>query len=206
MGFSTLIDILGSSLIGGILFMILLRLNDASVENTYVNAGELMLQQNLVEVASVIEFDFRKIGYCKEWSKIPDPATAILYADSSSISFLTDVKNEGNVDTLHYYLGPTSELSNTSNPRDRILYRVVNSSPALGANSGITRFELKYFDDFGNEINTPVAVTSQIRNIQIDLKVENSEVLTSYSEPGTQIVSSAFWRQIRMAARNLRNR
>ena len=63
MGFSTLIDILGSTIIGGMLLMILLRLNDASVQNTYVYGGDLMVQQNLVEVVRLLEHDFRKIGF-----------------------------------------------------------------------------------------------------------------------------------------------
>ena len=40
MGFSTLLDILGSTIVGGLLFMILLKLNDASVQNTYVRSEE----------------------------------------------------------------------------------------------------------------------------------------------------------------------
>ena len=86
MGFSTLIDIFGSTIIGSILFLILLRLNDASVENTYMNGGELIVQQNLVEAVQLIEYDFRKIGYCADWTKIPDPSKAIISADSSSIT------------------------------------------------------------------------------------------------------------------------
>jgi hypothetical protein len=60
MGFSTLIDILGSTLVGGMLLLILLRLNDASIENTYVYGGDLMVQQNLVSVVELLEYDFRK--------------------------------------------------------------------------------------------------------------------------------------------------
>ena len=63
MGFSSLIDILGSTIVGGLLLMILLRMNDASVENNYLYSGEKIVQQNLVEVVKLIEYDFRKIGY-----------------------------------------------------------------------------------------------------------------------------------------------
>jgi len=124
MGFSTLLDILGSSIIGGMLLMILWRLNDAATQNTYNYGGEVIVQQNLVEVVSLLEHDFRKIGYCKDWTKIPDPSQAIISADSTSIKFLTDLDNDGQVDSLRYYLGPTSELTVTPNPRDRMLYRV----------------------------------------------------------------------------------
>lgn len=141
MGFSTLIDILGATIIGGMLLMILLRINDAAIENTFTYGSDLIVQQNLVSAVELLEYDFRKIGYCQDWTKIPDPSKSIVSADSSSISFLTDVAvssaqldGDGVVDTLTYYLGPTSELSNTGNPRDRLLYRKTNSSDPLKAN------------------------------------------------------------------------
>ena len=127
MGFSTLIDILGSTLIGGMLLLILLRINDAAVENTYVYGGELIVQQNLVEVVSLLEYDLRKIGYCADWQQIPDPSQAILAADSNDITFLTDLDSDGYVDTLRYFTGNPSALPGTANPRDMMLYRVENN-------------------------------------------------------------------------------
>jgi type II secretory pathway component PulJ len=204
MGFSTLIDILGSTIVGGLLLLILLRLNEASTENTYVYGGDLLVQQNLVSVVELMEYDFRKIGYCKIWENIPDPSKAILFADSNRITFLTDERTNSNpsgdgiVDTMSYFLGPASELSGTANPRDRMLYRVVNGQ-SLSANLGITQFKLQYFDALGDSIYFPIAVPSEIYTMEINLKVEN---VAAYDEN----YSSAFWKQIRLAARNLRNR
>jgi hypothetical protein len=199
MGFSTIIDIIGSTLIGGMLLMILFRINDAAVENTYVYGGELLVQQNLVEVVTLLEYDFRKIGYCADWQKIPDPSQAILAADSNDITFLTDLDSDGNVDTLRYFTGPTSQLTSTVNPRDRMLYRVENNESPKGANLGVTQFNMLYFDAIGNVISFPITQPSEIYTMQINITVENTE---AYDEN----YSSAFWRQIRLAARNLRNR
>ena len=199
MGFSTLLDILGSTIVGGLLLMILLRLNNAAVQNTYTYGGDLIVQQDLVSVVDLIEYDFRKIGYCKDWTKIPDPSKSIIAADTNSITYLTDDNNDGVVDTMHYYTGPVSELSQTPNPRDRLLYRVLNSEPAKSANMGITQFRMTYFDALGNKLNFPITVPSAIYTMQIDITVENS---SAYD----QQYSSAFWRQIRLAARNLKNR
>ena len=199
MGFSTLLDILGSILIGGLILLILFRLNTSATSNLYNNTSEANVQSAMISVGTVLENDFRKIGYCKDWTKIPDPTKVILLADTSSIKFLTDVNNDGIVDTLYYYLGPTSELTNTPNPRDRLLYRVVNSAPPKSSNVGITKFKLTYFDAFGNVLATPVTPPGQIQKMQIDLQVENPEPVDS-----TYIV--AFWRQIRLSARNLQNR
>ena len=200
MGASTLLDVLGSIIVGGLILLILFRLNASATSNLYNNTSEANVQSAMISVASVLENDFRKIGYCKDWTQIPNPAKSILYADTSSIKFLTDVNNDGIVDTLYYYVGPTSELLNTPNPRDRLLYRVVNSSIPKSSNVGITEFKLTYFDTFGNIITSmPVTPTGKIQKIQIDLQVENTEPIDS-----TYVV--AFWRQLRLSARNLQNR
>ena len=199
MGFSTIIDILGSIIIGGILMSIAWRLSDAATEKTYNNSGELALQQNLATVAQIIERDFRKIGYCEDWNKLPDPTKAILFADSSSIKYLTDVDYDGDLDSIYYYLGPTSELSATENPRDRVLYRVVNDETPMQSNLGVTRFYMVYYDALGDSISLPLSNYGLIASIEINVVVEN---VAAYNEK----YSSAYWRQIRMVARNLKNR
>jgi hypothetical protein len=199
MGFSTIIDIMGSIVIGGILLMILLRLNDAAVQNSFQYNGEVITQRNLVEVVKLIEHDFRKIGFCKDWSNFPDPTKAILVADSTKIIFLSDVDSDKFMDTVKYILGPASELTQTPNPNDRMLYRVINNAPMVGANLGVTEFKLKYFDPFGNIIPLPILNPSKIYTMQIDLTVED---VAAYNQEYNRV----FWRQIRLAARNLENR
>ncbi len=199
MGFSVLLDIIGSTIIGGILMMNLFQINNSAVENSYTGTGELIAQTNLATIVQILEFDVRKIGYCADWEKIPIPTEAIISADSTGIDYLTDVDSDGIVDTMHYYLGPTSELLSTPNPRDRILYRVVNSEVPVGVNLGVTQFNLTFFDVLGNPISFPIAVPGEIYTMQIDITVED---VSAYDEK----YSTAFWRQIRLAAKNLRNR
>ena len=199
MGFSTILDILGSIIIGGILMTVAWRLSDAATERTYNNSGELSLQQNLATIAQIIEYDFRKIGYCADWNKLPDPTKAILSADTSSLKYLTDIDSDGNLDSISYFLGPTNELLSTPNPRDRILYRVENDEKPAGSNLGVTDFHMTYYDALGDTIFLPITQTGEISSIEINVTVENVAAYdTAYS--------SAFWRQIRLVARNLRNR
>ena len=199
MGFTTILDVIGSMIIGGFLMLILYRTNSAAVENTYNNGSDLTVQENLAAIVEVLENDFRKIGYCSDWTKIPDPTKAIIYADSTSIKFLSDINNTGNVDTLYYYLGPTSDLAATPNPNDRCLYRIIDGVKTSSANLGITEFSLLYFGALGDTLSFPISVPGEIASMQITIRVENSEAYNY------QYVD-AFWRQIRLAARNLRNR
>jgi len=110
MGFNVLLDIIGSVIIGGMLLLILFRLNDSVTENTFNYTGELSSQQNLAVVVQILESDFRKIGYCADWKKISDPSKSIVEADSNKIKFITDILPDGvpdgNIDTVTYYLDP----------------------------------------------------------------------------------------------------
>ncbi|MCG6913500.1 hypothetical protein LJE86_06245, partial [bacterium BMS3Abin03] len=67
------------------------------------------------------------------------------------------------------------------------------------SNLGITRFYMVYFDALGDSIHLPVANYGLIASIEINVVVEN---VAAYDEK----YSSAYWRQIRMVARNLKNR
>jgi hypothetical protein len=199
MGFSTIMDIMGSMIIGGILLTITLRLNDSATGKTYNNSAELSLQENMATVAQIVETDFRKIGYCADWNKFPDPSKAVVYADETSIKFLTDIDLDTNMDSISYYVGSTSELLSTPNPRDRILYRVVNTETPMPSNLGVTQFRLVYFDALGDTLSPPITSPGLITSIEINLTVESVAAYdTAYS--------SAFWRQIRLVARNLKNR
>jgi hypothetical protein len=120
-------------------------------------------------------------------------------ADSSEIKFLTDLDLNGEMDSIRYYLGPASELTGTPNPRDRLLYRIENNEMPAASNLGVTRFYLVYYDALGGVIPSPVATPGLISSLEINLTVES---VAAYN----QEYSSAFWRQIRLAARNLRNR
>ena len=226
MGTSVILDIMGSMIIGGILLLTLFRMNDNATRNTYNFSGELVVQQNLVTTVEVLEYDFRKIGYCEDPFKLPHPEeNAILYADTSKIVFLTDLMTsaygstnphgDGKLDTLEYFLGPTSELTGTPNPNDRFLYRVVNDAAPRDVNLGITKFRIRYFRDSltasGSttlaEIQpadlpltwvagTPTGITA----LQIDIQVEN----TASYDAGNNPFRQAFWRQIRLSSRNIK--
>ena len=199
MGFATIFDIMGSIIIGGILMLITWRLSDAATEKTYNNSGELSLQQNLTTIAQILETDFRKVGFCADYNKFPDPSKAIIYGDESRITFLADLDFDTNMDSIRYYLGPTSELTVTPNPRDRLLYRVVNNEPAITSNLGVTQFRLVFFDALGDTLTPPITTPGIISSLEINLAVEN---VAAYDT----VYTGAFWRQIRLVARNIRNR
>jgi hypothetical protein len=214
MGSQVIIDLIGSTVLFGWLLLTTIRMGIANSENMQTYGGELLVQENLVEVTRLLEYDFRKIGFCKEPNLLPDPTKAIILADSTRLKFLTDVDltgtgPDGVVDSIYYFLGPTSELSSTMNPRDRLLYRVVNNEAAKGSNLGVTSFRFRYYNSQGVELMPPVTALNlqNIQTIQISLIVENvvAGELVETAPINTQY-SSAFWQQLRLSSRNYRNR
>jgi len=199
MGVNVLLDILGSVIVGGILMLSIARVNESSTKDLYRGTGNLVAQTNLATIVQILETDFRKIGYCADWQQIPTPTEAILYADSTSIRYLTDVDSDGIVDTIFYYIDYATDIPETPNPRDRFMYRVVNSEAPVGVNLGVTQFNMNFYNALGTELTFPIADPREIYTMQIDITVED---VAAYN----QEYQTVFWRQIRMAARNLFNR
>jgi hypothetical protein len=214
MGSQTILDLISASMVFGSLMLIVLRLNGSTMERMQDYREDLIVQQNLVEIAKLLEYDFRKIGYCKDYSKIPIATHAIRYADTSKIIFWTDFptlfspSGDGNIDSLTYYVGPTSELSATPNPNDKLLYRVENNVSPIGVNLGVTIFNIQYFDALRIPLPTPVSDPREIQYLQITIQTEHPIKWTKFYNTATYdtVYQSAYWRQVRLVAKNLNNR
>ena len=211
MGFSTILDILGSTLIGGFLMLILFRLTDASSENTFMYGGELNTQQNLVAVVDLLEYDFKRIGYCEEPTNVPNASEVIVSASDSTITFLTDLaisatnpRGDGIVDTLIYELGPL--INETPNPKDKLLYRYKKGEQKFSANLGITDLKFTFYDVFRKEI-TDLSLVSDISLIQIDIRIEDvyGYDIDNEEKKHEEKFATVLWRQIRLPAKK-RNR
>lgn len=205
MGSSSLIDIIGSLIVAGMLLIIALRMNSAAIETTAVYNQNAVLQSNITALVGMIEEDFRKIGYCRDWRKIPDPSRAIRIAKADEFRFWTDIGNDGTLDSIRYYLGPTSELLDTPNPRDRYLYRQVNNETPRPINLGVTQFDLRFRDAENDPISFPVPDTRLVYYMEITVALETAE---PYEQTFVNDTSQyqVFWRQIRLVTKNLRNR
>lgn len=199
MGFSTIIDILGAMIIGALLLLILLRLNGSVTEKYYTYGNDRNLQRSLAETAILIEKDFRRMGFCADPYKITEALDIVIVADSDFISFYTDVDKDENLDVITYFLSDTNALAATVNPRDRILYRQINSNTPLMISTNVTKFLFEYYDVFGNNLPSPVASTGNISHMKISLGVEDPDAYNlDYSK--------AYWQQVRLTSKNLRKR
>jgi len=199
MGFSTLLDIMGSIIIGGILLLTIIRMQSNNVENSFVYSNDRIVQSNLVEAAVLLETELRKIGYCADPNKLASITNVVLLADSNKIKFVADFDRSGTIDTIYYFVGDTSEMNYTPNPRDKILYRQVNKGKAYPVSYGITEFSFLYFDALNDTLYFPIPNPQVVKSMQVSFKIEDG---SAYNEN----YSSAYWRLLRMTARNLMNR
>jgi len=159
-----LLDIMGSTIIGGLIALMLINFNLFQSNTRFASNSELQLQQNAKTLAEIINHDLRKIGYDYD-------STSIVQADSERVSFLSDIDRNGSTDVVSYFLGDTSEVTETTNPKDRILYRVVNSDTIKGPSLGLTKTKFSYLDEFYTETTT----LSDIEYVRAELWIESIE-------------------------------
>lgn len=208
MGSTALLDIIGSSIIGGLLLVAALRMNDSATSNTFHSQEQLSVQQNMTSLINNLEYDFRKIGYAADPTLVPASNSMIVHGDSTRIKFLAQLENNGSVDTVEWYLGTDSSIC--ANPHVKMLYRRVAAKNGVSAtyasNLGVTQFSLLYFTQAvggvpSDTIATPFDYPTLAKLIEIDLRVEPTSAYdTAYSS------TFSVWRQIRLTSMNLVNR
>ena len=170
---SYLLDIVGSSIIAGLVVLMLLTLNINNSATSNDILFTTLEQKKITDVTELIEYDFYKLGYCISGEKIS-------VADSNEIMFYTDIDNNNLTDSIHYYLGETTDLSYTSNPNDKPLHRNRNDQDSLSTQFPVADFQLTYFDSIGNSLDfaslTSAAGRELIKSIKIKITVESDEM------------------------------
>jgi hypothetical protein len=201
MGSSTIIDILGSMIIGALLLLNVGRLySSASTHASQFNM-EAIVEQNLVDVFSMMEVDLLKIGYRKGQENLSYSGQVITLADTNKIVFLADVNNDGSFETIEYSIGKRDSLRQTANPFDMPFFRKQGGAGGAMRNFGITQFRLEYYDYSGNRLSTPVSGLGQIATLSLTIAVESPQ-LSDRDYPDYN--AKAFWKQVRLAIPNLR--
>lgn len=144
--------------------MLIFKLNVYSFHSRYASDTELELQQNAKTLAEILSYDLRKIGY--EYDGDP-----IVTADSNKLSYYADINEDGFPNLITYYAGDSTEVPQTSNPKDIILYRVVDADTSGGPSLGLTRVKFSYMDKSGYE----TSVLTDIEYVRVELFLESRE-------------------------------
>lgn len=165
-----------SVVIGGMVMLSFTRFSGDVNRDSYLDLVENIAYGNMDDVVRFVEYDFSRIGF-----GINDSAQAIMItAAASNIKFYLDSNGDGVLETIRYYLSNTNDalVANTSNPRDRVLYRVVNDGTPERISNGLTEFVVTYYNQAGATTTT----LSQIRSFKVRIKME-SEVIYDNQYP-----------------------
>jgi hypothetical protein len=183
-----LLDLMGSSLIAGILFLLIFKLSLFTSNANYYSDNELKLQQNAKTLAEVINHDLRKIGYQHN-------GTAIITANSTNLKFYADMDapdsaGHGTVDIIEYFVGDSTEALGTSNQRDKILYRILNNTDTLGGPTlGLVDLKFSYMDTHGLVTN----ILDSIKYVKAEFWVEPYDYATDFGSGQPDSTQFTYW-------------
>jgi hypothetical protein len=205
MGYNVILDIVGSIIIGGIILVMMGNVNYNIFENTYNSNIKVADQGRISNVAMIMESDIKKIGYSADYTTVVDVKNCILLADTSAIRFLYDFDLNKTLDTFYYYLGPVSELSFTSNPDDRYLYKKINSQTPVKISDGVSKLYFTYYN--ATDVSMyPVTDRTLIRSISMSITIEPAEPVKHPEQWGGDPYPAINVRETRITSRNISGR
>ena len=172
---STLLDIIGSSFIGGMILLLVLKMNLFISNASMASDNELKLQQNAKTLAEILNNDFRKIGYKYD-------GISILTAEEEHIKFVGDLQRPGQtgygvIDTVEYFVRDSTYTSGNTNPNDIVLVRIVNGTDSItGPSLGLVKLNFSYLDS----LNFSTTDLSKIKYIKAEIWVEPVEQFENF--------------------------
>jgi len=168
---NSLLDVIGSSIIGGIMYLLLFQVNSQISMTSIEILQSTFSSRNTVDAVTVLEYDLNKLGY----RVAGDFITA---AEENKIEFWSDIKNEDSTVKVLYFLGDSTEVSGTINPNDRPLYRRVADGDTQMV-SVVRDFKITYLDSAYNKISYASLNNQTNRNkisgTRVYLRIESSE-------------------------------
>jgi hypothetical protein len=178
---------MGSTFIGGMILLLIIKLNLYSTSVSYSSDNELKLQQNAKTIAEILNYDLRKVGYNHN-------GTALLIADSTHMKFYADINAPGTtghgvVDVVEYFVLDSTNASGTSNTRDIVLVRVVNGSDSItGPSLGLVKIRFSYYNGAG----VKTTALDSIKYIKTEFWVEPTEKINNFLT-GTPDSTFTYW-------------
>jgi len=180
-------DIIGSILVRTAIVLIVLRMNVSLNSMVSQTVAHSTIQQELSILREVMGADFEYAGLNVT------PGTAFLDALSTKIRFKGDLDSDGTPETIYYYYGSASELSNTVNPSDKKLYRQINSETPLNIANGITKCVFTYYNASGVQTTDK----TQIKMFSVSAIMQDGSLQVESWKDGNQIISypASYWEQ-----------
>lgn len=185
---NVLLDIFSSTVIAGIIFLIMMNFKIFTTDAKLSSDAELQLQTNTKTLAEVLDYDLRKIGY--NYDGIP-----IITAEAKRFVYWADTNNDGTVERVTYFLGD-STLVPTPNPRDKNLFCVIGNDTSGGASLGLVDVRFTYRTSSG----AATVVPSEIKYIEVGIWTQSPYPVNKYGDQLDYLYN--YW-QLTVNPRNL---
>jgi hypothetical protein len=206
MGFQIILDFLGATMLGGAFLLNLLHFQGDDFQRKQESRDDIVAQQNLTALVSLLEEDFHRIGYCALHENMTAPV--VIAAGPDYISFKTDLvtdaapEGDGTIDSVAYMLGGL--LHSAANPRERMLYRVENGGQWEGSSLGVTYLDFKYHKYNGDTLARPVssAQLKEIAGIEVTVRVENQYPFVLPETADSLGIIKVNWKQLDFEIKN----
>jgi hypothetical protein len=183
----SMLKLLGTFFIAGLAILSINRFTGFLSQSSHEWLLSTINTVNVNSLTKNMEFDFNRMGLYVTYQD-----KALVEAQPQRITFYSDYDEDGTVDRIRYYLSDSTTATQTDNPNDRILYREINSETNPSAFGGVTNFNIRYFDWYGDE----TTVLSEIKTFEITLSIQS---IYGYDE----WFADNFW-QARFSPPNLR--
>lgn len=172
MGSASFLKLVASFFIGGFILLNINRLTAHMNQDANRRVVDSMTAQTANGIIQLLEFDLNRLGL-----RVNRQELSIISAAPHAITFFSDFDDNSVIERVSYWLSDSTAASHTENPHDCILYRVVQGEPTMDLSLGVTAFNLRYYDWFGNE----TADTEQIKTIEVSLEVQSVFSVDDYT-------------------------
>lgn len=170
--------IIASAIIGGILMVLIMTFNNRVITDSNQTTLNQIVKDKVSNVSQTMSYDFRRMGYEVNGG-------AITQANPDEITFKEEY--QGSVHTITWLYEPNVAETDTKNPNDHPLYRIVDGvKHQIGAS--VTSFSLKYRLNNGNDASNPQNLDN-IRRIQVSMVFQSPE-------PYGKTYQTAAWQKV----------
>lgn len=211
---ATVLDILGSIVIGSILVLISIRAMDNALRRFVNHNADAIVQSSLIGTTEIIQNDLWKMGYM-----VPEEEqdSIIIIAQMDHLKYLTFLDNNDTLaDTIEYEITAfdTIDFIDTSLTFFGIERTIINTQSGTNAGQIGTITNNDVFQFF-NQIGGSVVLNQEIKMVEVTLIATNPQIYLSEEVLLAQgpvermvelrkLLKEAYWRQTRVISKNLR--
>jgi len=187
----TIIDILGSMIVRASIVMVILNLMINLHEALYKSTERVYLSETINAPMQTISADLNLAGYGSTNKNF-------LIARTNQFSFRTDIDDDGDVDSVRYYLDPGTGTFKVLKRAVNITSGASNTRTIMDVAYNVISFSILYYTVNGTAPSGTTNVAG-IKSVNIKLVIQNQNNMT-YKDTGTSdtltVTRQRTWQQL----------